>query len=110
MDKDNKQPPADKASDKKQAPPGGGNLVWYMLALGVLLLLMVTILGSGTNQSVGWSDLIKLVEATGDDGSGSVDAPDPNTTQGNRIRLSNLSDIKIGPSAVAAKVTRQRLK
>ena len=32
----------DKSADKK-APQPSGNVVWYMLGLGVLLLLMVTI-------------------------------------------------------------------
>ena len=42
MEKDQHPPISnDKSSDKK-APPQGGNLVWYMLGLGVLLLLMVT--------------------------------------------------------------------
>jgi cell division protease FtsH len=64
MEKDSKSPsPGDKPSDKKPSQQGGGNLVWYMLGLGVLLLLMVTIFNSGTQQQIGWSDLLKLVEA-----------------------------------------------
>ena len=40
MDKDqHSQPSNDKSADKK-APQQGGNLVWYMLGLGVLLLLV----------------------------------------------------------------------
>ena len=39
--------PNDKSADKKPAPQGG-NLVWYMLGLGVLLLLMVTMFTSGS--------------------------------------------------------------
>ena len=41
-----------------------------MLGLGVLLLLMVTIFNSGTQLSIGWSDLLKLVDVSGEDGNG----------------------------------------
>ena len=63
MEKDQKpQSNSDKQSDKKSTPQGG-NLVWYMLALGVLLLLMVTVFNNGTSVPLGFSDLLKLVEA-----------------------------------------------
>src|SRR5262245_42434488 len=112
MEKENKPSPADKQSEKKPTPPGGGNLVWYMLGLGVLLLLMVTIFNSGTQLKIGWSDLIKLIEATDEEGTGtgSVDIVDTSTTQPVRNRLSDLNDIQIGSSYVTAKVTRQRFK
>ena len=110
MDKDHKpQPTGDKPSDKKPVPQTGGNLVWYMLGLGVILLLMVTIFNSGTDQSPGWSDLLKLVEASGPGGTGFVDVPDA-TTPNQLIRISDLSDIRIGNSYVAAKVTKQTMK
>jgi len=48
MDKDQKsQPTGEKQPDKKSSPQSG-NLVWYMLGLGVLLLLMVTMFQSGS--------------------------------------------------------------
>ena len=74
MDKDQKpQPSNDRPAEKKPTPQtGGGNLVWYMLGLGVLLLLMVTLFNSGNELRPGWSDLIKLVEASGKDASGKI--------------------------------------
>src|SRR5262245_14784115 len=111
MDKDHKpQPTGDKPSDKKPAAQGGGNLVWYMVGLGVLLLLMITMLNSGSPQTMGWSDLLKLVEASGDGGAKFIDIADPSGTEGKRIRISDLSEIKIGNSYVSAKVSRQNLK
>ena len=111
MDKDQKpQSSNDRPAEKKPSQPGGGNLVWYMLGLGVLLLLMVTLFNSTNDFRPGWSDLIKLVEASGKHGPGSIDIVDNSNAQAPRIRISDLSDIQIGTSEVRAKVSRQRLK
>ncbi len=110
MDKDKQPSPSnDKQSDKKQAQPSG-NLVWYMLGLGLLLLLMVMMLNSSADQRIAWSDLIKLVEATGDGGAEYIEVDDASTTEPRRMRLSDLKDVVIGGSVVQAKVTRQTLK
>jgi cell division protease FtsH len=110
MDKDeHSQPSNDKQADKK-APQQGGNLVWYMLGVGVLLLLMVTMLSSGTEHTVYWSDLLRLVEASGKGGSGSVDIVDRNGNPPQRWRISNLNEVVVGNSEVTAEVTRQKLK
>ena len=117
MDKDQKpQSSSDRSSDKKPAQQGGGNLVWYMLGLGVILLLMVTIFNSNTEQSIRWSDLLKLVEASGTDDSGKptgpgyVDVIDNSTGKPQYVRLSELKDIRVGEASVKARVTRQALK
>jgi cell division protease FtsH len=113
MEKEHKpHPSGDKPAEKKPAQQGGGNLVWYMLGLGVLLLLMVTIFNTGSEQSLGWSDLLKLVEASGEGGPKFIEVPDPSGTDSKRIQLqlSDLSDIKVGSSFVTAKVSRQRFK
>ena len=110
MEKDHKsQPSNDKPADKK-APQQGGNLVWYMLGVGVLLLLMVTMLSSGNEQTLLWSDLLRLVEASGNGQNGSVDIVDRNGTQPQWWRVSDLEKVEVGNSKVLAEVTRQRLK
>ncbi|MCI0334751.1 MAG: ATP-dependent zinc metalloprotease FtsH [Planctomycetes bacterium] len=110
MDKDHPpQSPNDKPSDKKPAPQGG-NLVWYMLGLGVLVLLMVTMLTGSSEPDIGWSDLLALVEAS--------DPQDKNApgyieitekSGGGKVRIADLSDIEVGNSVVTAKVTRRAL-
>ncbi len=116
MEKDQKsQSNNDKPSDKKQVPQSG-NLVWYMLALGVLLLLMVSMFNSTSALQLGYSDLLKLIsvsgkDANGEDGAGYIEIDDPTTTQPyQRLRISDLSDIVVGNSAVSAKVTKQRFR
>ncbi len=110
MDKDHSpQSPNDKPSDKKPAPQGG-NLVWYMLGLGVLVLLMVTMLTSRSEPDIGWSDLLRLVKAsdpTDKNSPGYIDIDDP--AGGGKIRIAELSDVEVGNSVVTAKVTRRPL-
>ncbi len=110
MDKDKKpQSTHDKPADKKPATQGG-NLVWYMLGLGVLLLLMVTLFNNNSGLTIGFSDLLDLIRASGQGGPGYIDIKDPNSPGTQRIRLSDFSDIVVGTSSVTAKVDRQVLK
>jgi cell division protease FtsH len=110
MDKDqHSQPSNDKSADKK-APQQGGNLVWYMLGVGVLLLLMVTMLSSGNEQTLLWSDLLRLVKASGAGGDGSVEIVDRNGNPPQHWRISDLKNVVVGTSEVTAEVTRQRLR
>src|SRR5262245_55396094 len=45
MDKDNKNAPARKPAEKK-APGMGSNVIWYLLALGIGTVFLVTLLAS----------------------------------------------------------------
>src|SRR4029079_2717625 len=113
MDKDQKpQSNSEKQADKKSSPQGG-NLVWYMLALGVLLLLFVTMFSTNSGVTLGISDLLNLIsvsgkDANGKEGVGYIDIPDPTTTRPQqRARIKDISDIEVGSTTVKAKVTRQ---
>src|SRR5436190_19659915 len=104
MDKDQKPLANNEKQPDKKSSPQGGNLVWYMLALGVLLLLMVTVFSTSSGQPLGFSDLLKLIDATGKDpkdpngkqGPGYIDILDPTTARPQqRLRISDLSDIEV---------------
>ncbi len=109
------QPPRDpqKPSDKKP-PQQSGALVWYMLGLGVLVLLMVTLFSSGSEQTIQWSELLNLVRATGKDpstpGFGYIDVVDNSGARPQKVRISDLHKIVIGTNSVTARVTRQPLQ
>ena len=51
-------------SEKKPSTQGGGNFVWYLLALGVGLLLMVTLLQGNAEEQISWSNLERLIIAS----------------------------------------------
>src|SRR3954462_2986407 len=110
MDKEQKSPSTNEKQSEKKAAPQGGNLVWYMLGLGVLLLLVVTMFSNNGGQKIGFSELLRLVEASGKGGPGYIEFNDPTSSQPQRIRVSDLSQVEVGSSTVSAKVTRQYLK
>ena len=103
-----------KAVRQESSPQQGGNLVWYMLGLGVLLLLMVTMFNSGTEQTIGWSDLLNAGRRQRSERQGTpgyidiVDRPARHRSSEFASRICR--DIVIGSTSVTAKVTRQRLK
>ena len=51
-----------KPSEKKNAPQAN-NLVWYLLGLGIVLLLLATVWSGQERLKIGWSDLKRLVQA-----------------------------------------------
>ncbi|MCC7475783.1 MAG: ATP-dependent zinc metalloprotease FtsH [Pirellulales bacterium] len=115
MEPENRPPSADdrpgnRPHDKKPAPQAGGNFVWYMLGLGVLLLLMIAIFNLGPQQQLRWSDLVYLIEASSEDGPGYIDLPDPLTKEAPVLRISDLANIQVGETYVKATISKQRFK
>jgi cell division protease FtsH len=113
MEKDNpSQNSNDKQADKKQ-PQQGGNLVWYMLGLGVLLLLMVTMFSSGSHDTIRWSEFVDLVKASDPEDKNAPGYIIVDDTSGNgteKIRYGDLSDVEIASNYVKAKVSHQPLQ
>ncbi|TWT37282.1 ATP-dependent zinc metalloprotease FtsH 4 [Posidoniimonas corsicana] len=100
-----------KPSPEKNKKPAsnGGSYMWYLLGLGVLLLLMVTIFSNSGEKKVAWSDLVELVKQSkvGDQTSPHwIEITDTTTTPPRQIKLSKLSDIVVYPTKVKGKVTR----
>jgi len=113
MENQKPSPNSQKPADKK-LPQQSGNFVWYLLGLGVLLLLMVTIFNSRNETRIRMSDFQKLVEASNpkthpDKDQRYIDVPDNSTQPPLALRLSDLSDVRIGTTELTARVTRTRL-
>jgi cell division protease FtsH len=105
--------PHPKSSDKK-LPQQSGNFVWYLLGLGVLLLLMVTIFNSRNETRIRMSDFVTLVKASNpvthpNPADRYIDIEDRTSQPKQKIRLSDLSRIVIGDTEVQATVTRSKL-
>ena len=65
--------PSRKSSDSRGAP-AGGNLIWYLVILGVSVLLFTTYFINLAGDDIGFTDLIHLIEASRQDGeSGKTD-------------------------------------
>jgi cell division protease FtsH len=113
MDDSTKKPASGKSGDGNKKPaPSNNNMVWYLLGLGVLLLLMVMFIRSGTQMDIPWSDLEKLVAATDPDNlqdGGSYVMNDESDTQPRKWKLSLLKDIEVAEHEITGKVTRQEI-
>ncbi len=111
MDSQKSTPPQQPKSDKK-LPQQSGNFVWYLLGLGVLLLLMVTIFNSRNETRITKSEFMQLVKASNPDRPKDdryIDIEERSSAQKQLIRLSDLSKIVIGDTEVTASVTRTKL-
>ncbi len=98
-----------KPGEKKPAPQPN-NTLWYLLALGVLILLAVSIWKTGDELDIPYSDLVQLIER-----SGSEVPPDQQyidvevgTAPNERVeRYSDLENVLIHPYKVTGTVTRR---
>lgn len=94
--------------DKKPAGQSS-NFVWYLMALGVLLLLMVTLFTSGSELQLKWSEfeqLVKASDAKDAEATKAVEIVDRSTTPPRTLRIANLSKVVVGPRAVSGVVDR----
>ncbi|TWT88149.1 ATP-dependent zinc metalloprotease FtsH 4 [Pseudobythopirellula maris] len=101
-----------KPASEKKPPQQGGNFVWYLLGLGLVLLLLVTLLGGTAETKITPPDFKKLVEASDPqdpEKSGSIEIVDRSTTPPRKLRLSNLTDIVVDETNVTGRVDRQVL-
>ncbi len=109
--------PSPKQPDKKP-PSSGGSFLWYLLALGVGLLLLVTLVTTTPEREIRPRHLEQLIVAskhvTTDGAEASrhphwiiIDEPHGETTR--KIKLSNLSSVVVSDTKVTGMVTVQLL-
>lgn len=109
---------------EKKSSPLTNNIVWYLLALAVVVLLVVSLLTAGAEETIEYSDLLRLVkQASSEPNASAADsaakaltaAGRPKTekdyievTKGNKItKYSNLEDLKVGSWKISGNVTRE---
>ena len=106
---ENSKEPARKPSDKK-LPSLNNNVAWYLLGLGVLTLLVVMMLTSGSEESIKYSDLLNLVKRSSEPkgkGPAYIEVADTRGEHKRTIRYSAPSEIKIGNWDATGKVTKE---
>jgi cell division protease FtsH len=104
-------PQSPKQGDKK-LPQQSGNFVWYLLGLGVLLLLTVTMFTQRNELQINMSDFERLVIASNPKNPTAdrhIDVDDMTGSSPQKVRLSNLSKVVVGSEKVTALVTRTKL-
>jgi cell division protease FtsH len=87
----------------------GGNLVWYLLALGVGTLFLVGLMENNSQVEIGYMDLVALVEkgAPAKNPKAAIEVHETIGGKDEVVRYSDLDDLKLGPNGITGKVTRQ---
>jgi cell division protease FtsH len=91
------QPDSNRPPSERRPPSLGGNLVWYVLALGAGTLLLMSLLGTDNQIELRYVDLNKLIEK-GPGGSIEVTEGLPGKEQ--TVRYSKLDNLKFGPQKI----------
>jgi cell division protease FtsH len=96
---------------ERRSTPVGNNLVWYLIAIAMGVLILVSILQNNAQVEVSYSELVRLIEQGSPEinPKGQIDAWE-NGSHRRRVRYSDLSEVKIGPHEITGKITYQVLE
>ncbi len=104
----------DKRSDSPRRSPerknlsSGANVVWYLVAIGLTTLLVVSLLARPAQFSLRYSDLDLLLEKVKTEGDkASIEVSEGS---GRKARYSQLTDLVLDQSEVTGRVTREQLE
>jgi cell division protease FtsH len=108
-DKQENPPEQKRPGGERKTPPMAGNLVWYLLALGVGTLFLVSLMETGSQVELSYMDLVKLIEQGSPEKNAKAGIEVHETIGGKDAvaRYSQLDNIKLGPNEVTGTVTRQ---
>ena len=100
-----------KSPDKK-VPQVGNNLVWYLLALGVGILVVVTWMNPKQSVNIPYGRLEQLIKQKSPQQNPDAAIVLDEGTEGNRQRVqySNLRELVVGQAEIVGKVDRKVLK
>ncbi len=103
-----------KPGDKKANSPGG-NVVWYLLALGLVTLLVVSLLNNKPPAEIEYSALIELVQQGNPAKDPAAKDAKIEITQGDegrrlKVRYSRLADLQVGQTEIRGRVDREVLE
>ena len=108
-EKSDKPPEPNRPPPDRKPPALGANVVWYLLALGVGTLFLVSLMDTGTQVELGYMDLVKLIEQGAPARTPRRPSRSTKGAAGKEqvVRYSNLDNLKIGPHEITGTVTRQ---
>ena len=96
---------------EKTSLPGGNNIIWYFLALGLATLFVVGVWPMKSPATITYGDLVRLIEqgAPERNANAAIDVADKTNGQTQTVRYSNLTNVRIGRYEISGTVTRQIL-
>jgi cell division protease FtsH len=99
--------PSGKRPPEKKAPPIGNNIIWYLLGIGLTILLVVGWLHQDSIYELTPSDLESLVKASAKSGDKSVLVKESTLAGTPAVHYEDPSNIEIGISEITGKVYRE---
>ncbi len=101
---ENRKDPVRKPTEKKTSPMSN-NVIWYLLVLGVLILIVLAWVNNGVEVVIPYSDLLALIKQKAPDepARGALIVHE----NGTEVRYSHLQDPRLGNWKVTGKVTRE---
>ncbi len=103
------KPESPRPSQDRKPPMLGGNIAWYLLALGIGTIFLVSLMNPTNETKLQYMDLVKLIEKgspTKNPGA-SIDVVEGPTDKRQTVRYSNLDNLKIAPDEITGTITRQ---
>jgi cell division protease FtsH len=102
----------DRPLPERKTPPLGGNVVWYLILLGVGTLFFVSFMSTDTQVEIPYMDLWKLIEQGAPQVNSHAAIKVTEGTDGKEIvyRYSNLDKLHIGPQEITGTITRETVK
>ncbi len=118
--KDSKAPPPEgdgPNAPRKPAPDrkpsvAGGNLAWYLLALGIGTIFLFSLMDTTTPVELSYMELVSLIEkgAPAKNPGAAIEIAEGQGDKRLTVRYSHLDNLKIGPTEITGTVTRQVLE
>jgi len=107
---DSKNNDSEKRPTERRSSPVNGSTIWYLIALGLGTLVLFSLLQPTAQIDLAYSDLYRLIEqgapASNKDAHIEVlDGPESRR----RVRYSELSDLKFGPTEITGRLKREEL-
>ncbi len=102
---------ARRSSDRKPVSPNA-NLIWYLLAIGIVSLLVVSLLAGRSQVKIPYSDLVRLIEKSDPNAEAEEDFIEVKEGSSKSsvqrvVRYSGLTDVKIGQYELTGTVTQE---
>ncbi|MGE0606531.1 MAG: ATP-dependent zinc metalloprotease FtsH [Pirellulales bacterium] len=109
MKNEDKPEPRKKLAEKKSPPPFGGNVVWYLLALGVVTLFLFGLLSNKEREKIPLSELKRLI-SLGVPTEGNDPAVEfRNSEKRVTYRVSKLDELILGPYEITGSATIEQV-
>ena len=101
---ENKPPPKTKPTPEKKGTPIGNNVVWYLIGIGIFILLVVGWVHQDTAYEIKYSDLQDLIQ---DAKNGITVQEGPEGADQRKVHYHSPTDVVLSSTEITGKVSRE---